>query len=210
MNPVVPALAALAAGAMAAGCFVWPATVDLSYAPVRAHDLDAAGIHELRFAVRVFDRRAIGDPRDVGRRAGPQLRPPPVRSTRDAAEVVRIALSEELRSHDLRVTPVERADVLLEVDLTDLYVLAEQKGRGPLQGGEVEGHVGGRVRVIDPRSGRTLFDLPLAERDEVHSLLLTARKYEWALNAALGRFARRVVRHPDLLIAVQRINRREP
>jgi hypothetical protein len=133
-----------------------------------------------------------------------------VRSTRDAADVVRDALVEELRSHDLRVAPIERCDALIEVELTALYALAEGERRGPLQGGEIEGHVAGEVRVLDRRSGATYLDLPVAGREAVHSLLLTARKYEWALNAALADFAQRAVRHPDFLIAVQRISPREP
>ena len=136
------AAAALAA-ALSLGCFAWPATVDLSYAPQRAQPIDAAGIHELRFCVRVSDHREVGDPRNVGLRAGTPLGAPAVRSTRDAAEVVRDALVAELRSHDLRVAPIERCDALIEVALTDLYALADGQRRGLLQGGEIEGHVAG-------------------------------------------------------------------
>ncbi len=174
------------------------------YHPAPGRQIDAAGIHRLRFAVRAFDRRAIGDPRNVGRRAGPPLRSPPVLSTRDVDEVVRDALIQELRHHDLRVTAPDRCDVLIEVELTDFYALVEGGGsRGPLQGGEVEGHITGEVRVFAGRSGDLRLDLPFRGFGSVDTLLLTARKYEWALNAALADFAQRVVRHPDVLIAAQ-------
>ncbi len=198
------AAAALAA-ALSSGCFAWPATVDLSYAPLRAQPIDAAGVHELRFCVRVRDRREIGDPRNVGQRAGTPLGAPTVRSTRDAADVVRDALVAELRSHDLRVAPIERCDALIEVELTALYALASGQRRGPLQGGEIEGHVAGELRVLDRRGGAAYLDLAVAGREAVDSMLLTARKYEWALNAALADFAQRAVRHPDFLIAVQEV-----
>lgn len=190
------------AALLAAGCFAWPATVDLAYRPGDARPLDAAGIHALRFCVGVRDQRAIGDPRNVGQRAGPVLGAPEVRSTRDAADVVRDALVAELRSHDLQAGVVAPCDARVEVDLTDLYALAE--------GSEVEGHVGGAVRVLEPGAGGALLDLPVAGRSEVHSMLLTARKYEWALNAALAEFAQRAVRHPDFLIAVQKLSPRAP
>ena len=198
------AAAALAA-ALSFGCFAWPATVDLSYAPLRAQPIDAAGVHELRFCVRVRDRREIGDPRNVGQRAGTPLGAPTVRSTRDAADVVRDALVAELRSHDLRVAPIERCDARVEVELTALYALADGQQRGPLQGGEIEGHVAGAVEVFDRQGGAAYLDLAVAGRASVHSMLLTARKYEWALNAALADFAQRAVRHPDFLIAVQSV-----
>lgn len=60
-------------------------------------------------------------------------------------------------------------------------------------------------RSAPQRGGATYLDLAVAGREAVHSMLLTARKYEWALNAALADFAQRTVRHPDFLIAVQEV-----
>jgi hypothetical protein len=195
------AAAAILAALATSAC---TAVVELGYTPARAQVIDAAGIHRVLFCVSVRDVREVGDPRDVGQTAGWGSA---LRSTRDAADVVRDALVAELRSHDLRVAaPAERCDASVEVELTDLYALAYDRG-GPLPRGEVEGHVGGDVRVLDRHSDRLRLDLPVEGHSEVHSMLLTRRKYEWALNAALAEFAQRTVRHPDFLIAVQTISR---
>ncbi len=179
-------------------CFPWSAKVDLGHYPTSAEPLRYEGLHRVSFSVEVRDRRGTDSPLEVGRRRGSALFKPPVRSRNDPVDAVRRAIIEELRVRDLRVQPIGQGDVLLRVELEGLFVSALESGR-------IRGHVQGVLEVVDTRSGQVVVTRIIEARSRYDALLLTSRKYEWALNSAIGDFAGRVVRHPDGLIAVQTI-----
>ncbi len=160
--------------------------------------LDAAGVHRMSFAVEVLDERPGDDPRLVAEPSGWGGRST-LRSRRDVAVDVREALELELRSRDLEVVPVGRGDVLLRVRVEHLFC-------SPGSSADLVALVDAMVAVIDVRSGRLLLEEPFTARAETPRarLGLLSSRYEAVLNEALARFAARVVRHPDVLIAVQK------
>ena len=64
-----------------------------------------------------------------------------------------------------------------------------------------------RVRLVDRRTGRELDSHPVSSQEDYRALALLMRgsKYERVFNWTLAKFARDVVRHPDTLIAIQRV-----
>ncbi len=189
------------------GCFFWQANVDLGTYPHRARSLPAAGIHDLTFSVKAVDQREVAAPRDVGVRRGTILHQPRVVSSEDPERIVRKGVVHELRLHDLRVVREGQSVVHLRVRLLALFVNADQ---GPvflnMEGGGVRAFIEGEVDILDGQTGRLVATVPVVADGDASSMLLSARYYEYALNAALTEFSARVVRHPDTLIAVQSLH----
>lgn len=192
---------------LASGC--WPARVNLGYEPGRARPLPAAGLHDVSYCVSVVDDRLTDDPLRVGQRRGPLFFRPSVRARSEPAEAVRRAVIAELRSRDLKVTPEQACDVHFHIHLEQLFVSTpDGADMGDLDRGTIRANAQGLVEVWDHRRDELQGSHVVDADSHFQSLILTARKYEWTLNEALGEFARRVVRHPDGLIAIQEIGAR--
>jgi uncharacterized lipoprotein YajG len=192
---VAPALAALA-------CAV-SGEVALVHRPPSRPPLEAAGVHRMSFAVEVHDERPGDDPRLVAQPPG-WLGRGTLRSRRDVALDVREALETELRSRDLRVVEPARSDLLVRVRLEHLWC-SESEGGRPARA-DLLALVDAMVAVVDAKTGRLLLEEPFTARAESRAVSFGAMqgRYERVLNEALARFAARVVRHPDFLIAAQK------
>ncbi len=188
------------------GCFLWPARVNLESYAHRVDTLPAAGIHGLGYSVEVVDERGLDDPHDMGTRRGSILYKPKVIAHGEPAVGARAGIRQELRLHDLRVVGRDESDVHLRVRLQTFYAHAKESAvLLDLEGGSVRAFIEGEVDVLDGRSGRLVATVPISASGEAGSPLLSARYYEYALNNALTEFSARVIRHPDVLIAVQDI-----
>jgi len=195
------AVLSLAAAALLAGCGFLPLTLDLSYVPGEPRPLGAVGVHALSYAVAVVDGRDRQGSLELCRRGG--AFGAAVRASRDLRLTVANALAAELRSHDLSVVRARDSDVTLDVVLVDWACgLRNVGGRGELYS-LIEGAVTVRASATDSVPLSDLrFDL--VKRQHVGSVI-PGSKYQEVLEEALGEFSRRVVRHPDILIAVQAV-----
>ncbi len=182
-------------------CTGLPVTLDLSYVPDEGRPLRASGIHTLSYGVAVLDRREPPGSRDLCRRGG--AFGGAVRASRDLRVTVANAIAAELLNHDLKVVPVRDSDVTLQVGLLDWVCgVRETEGRRG-----VSGLIEGEVTVLETSTGRApLRDLRFeAVRRRSVGAFLWASRYGEVLDDVLGEFSRRVVRHPDVLIAVQAV-----
>jgi uncharacterized lipoprotein YajG len=195
-------LAAVAPALLALACAV-SGEVTLAHHPPGRPPLQAAGVHRMSFAVEVLDERPGDDPRLVAQPPG-WWGHGTLRSRREVALDVREALEMELRSRDLRVVEPGRSDLLVRVRLEHLWC-SENQGGG-LARADLLALVDAMVAVVDAKSGRLLVEEPFTARADSRAVSFGAMqgRYELVLNEALARFAARVVRHPDFLIAAQK------
>ncbi len=172
-------------------------TLDVEHRP-KPSALPAAGLQRLVFLVEVEDVRA-GDPRELGSGAGGFPSGGSLSLSRNAADVVRDAVQNQLRSHDLRVVDdPARANARLRISLDHVYCCS-QVGDG------LRATLEGEVTVVD-RAGRGRGPTVIVSRiGRPVSGFTSGRTYQRAFEAALGDFAARAVRHPDVLIALQQV-----
>jgi len=196
---------ALAAGLLS-GCSALPVTLDLAYLPAEPRPLRAAGVHALSYAVAVVDARERQGSLELCRRGG--AFGGAVRAARDLRLTLANAIAEELRSHDLRVVRAADSDVTLQVLLVDWLCGVRELGDRR----DVYALVEGEVTVRETATGTTPLEelrFEVVRRKPVGSSV-RGSQYREVLEEALGEFSRRVVRHPDVLIAVQTVAARLP
>lgn len=199
-------LAACAAALLLAACSFLPITLDLSYVPGEPRPLQAVGIHALKYSIAVVDGRVQRGSLELCRRGG--AFGGRVRASRDLRLVVANALAAELHNHDLSVVRVRDSDVVLDVVLVEWICGIRQIGERT----ELYNLIEGGVSVRDAATGRiTLGDLPfeVMKRRRAGSVI-PGSTYKEVIEEALGEFSRRVVRHPDVLIAAQAVAARRP
>lgn len=200
-------LALPCAALLCAGCYLWPARVDLYAYDHEVHELPAAGLYDLTYGVEAVDAREIDDRRDLGRRRGTLVYKPRVLARQDPARVAAGGVVAELRRYDLEVVHRSEADVVLRVILERFSVQSLRPAHPfEMEGGQLRAVIEALVEVVDGQSGRVVAGVPIATEGEAGSMLLSARYYEYALADALTEFSARAVRHPDVLIAIQAIH----
>jgi hypothetical protein len=179
-------------------------TLDLDYVPGEPRPLQAVGIHALKYSVAVVDGRVRRGSLELCRRGG--AFGGKVRASRDLRRVVANALAAELHNHDLSVVRMRDSDLALEIVLVEWICGIRQVGGRT----ELYSLIEGDVSVRDTATGGVpLGDLrfEVMKRRNVGSVI-PGSQYEGVIEEALGEFARRVVRHPDVLIAVQAVSAR--
>lgn len=208
MNSTVkkPLRIALFSVVILSGCALTTGHVDLAYLSDTAKKSPLVTLNAMEVALQIEDQREASDREWVGnKRNGFGMVTAKVRSNKEVTIIVRDALKNELENNGHRVADTQQApsDVIIRVHLKKYW----SDVRIHFWSVEVIGTINANVTIRNLRDDSALSSKPINSSFRKGFQIVTNNSYESVLNGALAEFIRSFSRDPDILKALQLVQR---